>query len=531
MLEQIALNRHVQGTPSCRDATRVFPLADHSKQPRAGWQWRERNSSDTAQVSAWRTEYPRANFGVVTGDGLVVIDVDTYHGGSLEALPELPETYSVMTAHGGRHLYFSTPVPIACSASRIAPGVDVRGEGGYVVGAGSTLADGSYVAENGLPIAPLPSAWLILLTKPRKAGERVVRARRGTPDDGWESNSEARMAWTIKRASWGVDRLVEMMPASLRLHHGIDQGDERIRLDVERILKRLGRVVYARPNARRSHAEHLDEQALTAARILRQRFGSAEIALSFSDAVDVLMNGYGVDQINVRSKVTAGKIMKRACELGYIKLTLGSNAVGAVSDSSVQVDVVPPRTLDVSVNDARRFERGEVIDQAPEAVEHMSSSSGTHNDARELLRIPSPPPRCRCAFCKMNGTSRSVAECTAWLRERSEDSVSGSMYRSELLRRELNPPQPRRQSWRAMVRSPGMNTGTATTMAEVFAIDDARKRQHAIDHAAIKNDIPDMIEANRLAMLAAYFSGTRQDDELAEANRRRADERFAELLA
>jgi hypothetical protein len=100
---------------------------------------------DLAQVTAWWDLWPEANIGIATGagSGIFVVDVDAKNGGieSLAALEAengpLPRTVEVLTGSGGgsKHLYFKLPdsLIIRNSASKIAPGIDVRGEGGYVV--------------------------------------------------------------------------------------------------------------------------------------------------------------------------------------------------------------------------------------------------------------------------------------------------------------------------------------------------------------------------------------------------------------
>lgn len=46
----------------------------------------------------------------------------------------MPRTAYVITGSGGAHLYYRHPgTPILNSQSKVAPGVDVRGDGGYVV--------------------------------------------------------------------------------------------------------------------------------------------------------------------------------------------------------------------------------------------------------------------------------------------------------------------------------------------------------------------------------------------------------------
>jgi hypothetical protein len=89
--------------------------------------------------------------GLATGEvsGLVVLDIDPKHGGedSLDNLlvkhGKLPETAEVLTGGDGRHIYFRHPgVELRNSAGVVGPGLDIRGDGGYVVAPGSTHISG-----------------------------------------------------------------------------------------------------------------------------------------------------------------------------------------------------------------------------------------------------------------------------------------------------------------------------------------------------------------------------------------------------
>lgn len=61
--------------------------------------------------------------------------------------------------NGGQHLIFLVPTPVRQSAGALGPGVDTRSKGGYLVGAGSVIADGPYTADR-TPLASAP-AWLV----------------------------------------------------------------------------------------------------------------------------------------------------------------------------------------------------------------------------------------------------------------------------------------------------------------------------------------------------------------------------------
>jgi hypothetical protein len=82
----------------------------------------------------------------------------------------------VLTPSGGRHLWLSGPpdVVIPNSAGRLAPGIDIRGAGGYLVGPGSRTEHGVYGTAPGTahlaPAACPPSLLRLLLPPPRRYG-------------------------------------------------------------------------------------------------------------------------------------------------------------------------------------------------------------------------------------------------------------------------------------------------------------------------------------------------------------------------
>jgi putative DNA primase/helicase len=99
-------------------------------------------TTDPEQVRQWWTRYPAANIGMPTGawTGAVVLDVDPDKGGfdSLLALVRrygvLPKTRVVHTGGDGLHFYFEHPgIYTRNSAGKLGPGLDLRGDGGYVL--------------------------------------------------------------------------------------------------------------------------------------------------------------------------------------------------------------------------------------------------------------------------------------------------------------------------------------------------------------------------------------------------------------
>ena len=120
--------------------------------PKTGGLWRA--STDEKQIRAWWGKYPNALIGVPTGAriGLFVVDLDPREGECVdevrlrleEAIGPLPETPISITQSGGWHIWFRNPESDELpknSAARI-PGVDWRGDGGYVIVPPSVMSDG-----------------------------------------------------------------------------------------------------------------------------------------------------------------------------------------------------------------------------------------------------------------------------------------------------------------------------------------------------------------------------------------------------
>jgi len=134
-------------------------------------------STEAMTVSGWWGRWPWANIGIATGavSGLVVIDIDPAHGGDdslayLQSLMgSLPVTLRAATGGGGQHLFFLHPgqITVGNTAGRLSgiseplPGVDLRGDGGYVVAAPSRHASGASYAwvDPDVVSAPAPG-WL-----------------------------------------------------------------------------------------------------------------------------------------------------------------------------------------------------------------------------------------------------------------------------------------------------------------------------------------------------------------------------------
>src|SRR5215211_1722469 len=160
MLLKAALAYAGRGVP-------VFPCERGAKRPLTpNGHWDA--TTDRRAIERWWRRQPSANIGLPTGkkSGFVVLDVDVDDGG-LESLAKLeragvpvPKTARTRTGGGGIHVFFRYPgsTEIRNSAGLLGPGLDVRGEGGYVVVPPSRTR-GLYRWVDSSPLAE--ASWLI----------------------------------------------------------------------------------------------------------------------------------------------------------------------------------------------------------------------------------------------------------------------------------------------------------------------------------------------------------------------------------
>ncbi len=137
---------------------RMFPLRAGTKtgyyltayrDGRTGYSWQQQATNDIVQVTRWAAEYPGCNWGLATGQesGVWVIDPDSKKGHDWVVERGLTDTYVVKTGGGepekvlyAMQCYFKHPGlgfriknSIKGKKSSLADGVDVRGDGGYVL--------------------------------------------------------------------------------------------------------------------------------------------------------------------------------------------------------------------------------------------------------------------------------------------------------------------------------------------------------------------------------------------------------------
>lgn len=138
-------------------------------------------TTDPAIIKAWWAENPRYNIGLNCGTAnLGAVDLDMKEDkdgiGNWQTLAEEKEfpaggTLTSHTPSGGRHLVYQMPAErLKNSQDQAAPGIDFRGDGGYIVAPPSVIDGKAYRWENpAAPVLPMPPAAAVLFAKKARA--------------------------------------------------------------------------------------------------------------------------------------------------------------------------------------------------------------------------------------------------------------------------------------------------------------------------------------------------------------------------
>jgi hypothetical protein len=142
-------------------------------------------TTNQAAIAKWWARWPDALIGLPTGSGIIVIDTDldeeSGKNGEFELInmPDLPPTYMVRTPRGGFHRYYRTPdgMVLPNSSDKLAKGIDIRGDGGYVVAPPSSTDRGSYQVVEDMEMATLPDSWVELILPKEEASQPELTSK------------------------------------------------------------------------------------------------------------------------------------------------------------------------------------------------------------------------------------------------------------------------------------------------------------------------------------------------------------------
>ena len=117
----------------------VVPVRPGEKIPAVKWQPLQSLSADVATIQGWFDKEPDLGIGLIQGRnaGTIVLDFDARDGG-METLAQLdaqglPESVRAFTPGGGVHVILRHPGRDVPTRTNVLPGMDVRGDGGFIV--------------------------------------------------------------------------------------------------------------------------------------------------------------------------------------------------------------------------------------------------------------------------------------------------------------------------------------------------------------------------------------------------------------
>ncbi|WP_342042834.1 bifunctional DNA primase/polymerase [Bacillus sp. OTU2372] len=101
-------------------------------------------TTDKFKINQWWAKWPISNIGIATGkiNGIIVIDIDPRNGGNqsfgelISEFGQLPETVEAVSGGGGQHILLKYPGSFNFT-NILMPGIDIKTDGGYIVGAPS----------------------------------------------------------------------------------------------------------------------------------------------------------------------------------------------------------------------------------------------------------------------------------------------------------------------------------------------------------------------------------------------------------
>jgi hypothetical protein len=212
-------------------------------------------TTDSDVIPRWWDKEPEANIGIRTGavSDLVVLDIDPARGGddafaSLEQKHgTLPLTVESVTGGGGRHLLFQHPgegVYVPCGADVLGRGLDVKGDGGYIVAPPSLHQTGRRYAwqpsrgPDDLKPAPLPR-WLHekLTSRTPAGGQTAVSATEEPIPEGRRNVTLTSLAGSMRRPGMSEEAIL----AALRVENATRCQPPLPDAEVQQIAASVGR--------------------------------------------------------------------------------------------------------------------------------------------------------------------------------------------------------------------------------------------------------------------------------------------------
>lgn len=209
----------------------VIPLFPRGKKPAVtSWQKWQKEKVTESQVGAWWGKYPDANIGIITGavSGIIALDVDGKDGErSLKQVAQGVPPTPISQTGKGYHYIFLHPGGVLHNFAGKMPGLDFRGDGGYIVAPPSIHPTGrayQWALDPETTPPTDPPGWLMRLLKPagdrRPKGDAVdpLKVLDGVPE-GERDNTLFRYACRLRRQGMAKEEAILLVVQAAKNCH------------------------------------------------------------------------------------------------------------------------------------------------------------------------------------------------------------------------------------------------------------------------------------------------------------------------
>lgn len=218
---------------------RVHPLIPNTKKPVVA-AWPLEATTDADKIERWFRVDTQRNWGIATGRGLLVTDIDVKKGDGEESWKKfvgnrkLPKTVEARTPTRGRHLFwlYDEDLTIGNSAGTLAKHVDVRADGGFVAAVPTVTEDGEYEWIEGhspydIQIAKAP-AWLIKAIQESAPQNVEWPPLGGDLENGNRNNTIFHYVLQLAKGGMPKDMSMEVVNTWLQRNNVTDMPTEEI---------------------------------------------------------------------------------------------------------------------------------------------------------------------------------------------------------------------------------------------------------------------------------------------------------------
>ncbi len=237
----------------------IIPLREKGKEPAIStWKPNSTSRATSEEITKWFMTFPQNNVGIVTGSisNLVVVDIDGPEGEESAKQLGLFSPVQVFTGKG-RHLYYKHPGGAISNSVRKYPGLDVRGDNGYVVAPPSVHPMGGQykwfnVAATISSMPSFPSSLFVgdvQSTDTLQSSKESIKGNIGTLlaslKEGNRNDTFTRIVGSLHRAKYSAGDIRDLLARQAEAA-GFDTDE------LDRIISSVGRYDNSSPGAGRA---------------------------------------------------------------------------------------------------------------------------------------------------------------------------------------------------------------------------------------------------------------------------------------